>query len=92
MRYAVRDYACQHGISLRSALGAMIAEATSYEALKTQIRKRVRKLQKKGDRLRDDSRTGEQGPRGSEYKVTLFFQGGAPGLGKVRKGRKNGPA
>lgn len=81
----------KHGVSLRSALDALIAQASSYEALKTQFRNRLCKLQKKGDRLREGRRAGQQGPRGSEYEVPRFFQG-APGLGKVRKARKSGPA
>ena len=92
VRHAVCDYARMHGLSLRGALDTLIAQASSYEALKMQFRKKLRKLQKKSDRLREGRKAGQQEPRGSEYKVTVFFQGGAPGLGKARNGRKNGPA
>ena len=84
---AARDAARKLRLSSKDALGRLIAEAGSLELLEQSVKKASRHLRRK--RNKQKRRAAEHGNRRSSVPLSntyvKFVEGGAPGLGGVRK-------
>ena len=81
VRVAAEDKVSRNGGTLREALAALIAQAGSYGALVAKLRREAKRAAKNGRRTRRRPSASALAP----FKVTTIVQGGAPGLGGVRK-------
>ncbi len=81
VKHAVRSHALDLGISLRTALEALIVEHQTFDLLEKSLKKISIKTQRKHQRQREAASRKSTPPRGSEFKTIRLVQGGAPGLG-----------
>ena len=85
VKAAVKNYATDHKIPLKTALNVLITEIGSYKELRKKLTKEAARTRKKHKRQRAVASTNNELPRGAIYKKIQIVVGGAPGLGHVRK-------
>ena len=85
VKAAVKNYANDHKISLKTALNVLITEIGSYEELLKKLTMEAALIREKHKRQREVASTKNELPRGAIYKKIQIVVGGAPGLGHVRK-------
>ena len=85
VKAAVKNYATDHKIPLKTAMNVLITEIGSYTEMRKKLTKEAARTRKKHKRQRAVASTNNELPRGAIYKKIQIVVGGAPGLGHVRK-------